>query len=295
MRFKDRLAGAVQYTRYEPWNFGLAALDSVIQGVRPGFNNLVIARPHVGKTLLVVCGIRNNPDVPTLFISADDDPDVVVRKMMQFDGVIEDGWRASPDMMTRYIEDNYPNLDIVDDVAWGPVRRNDMFSLPDAIERFDKTYGTPPGLVVYDYLGIEGNSFDMATSIASWMKSVAKELPMPILTIAQSRRQQGSGYRDGKRLGFSMDELQFGGEQQAGLMIGLTKSRRGNESVIEIDVVKNKAVFDGSGLTAVESPVVLFHRDGRLVTGEEIFLQQRASQALYEQIAREEMVDRNDF
>jgi hypothetical protein len=273
--FARRLERSVdhQAQRFDPWYFGIPQLDQVVRGVRPGFTNLIVARPHVGKTLLAIAGIRNNPTLPTLFISADDDPDVVVRKMMEFDGVVEDGWKATSGQMSAYIGENYPNLDIVDDVTWGPAAYNGRVSLADAVERFQDAYSEPPGLIVYDYLGIDGSDFAGTVMVSSWMKESAKTLPMPILTIAQSNRQSGGKTtKDGDRVvrrGFRMEDLSYGGEQQAGLMIGLTAGVNlaggAMRSSIEIDVVKNKAVFDGSGITHPEQPVVLFHQSGRLV------------------------------
>jgi len=271
--FARRLERAEEHAteRFRPWNFGIPQLDGVVKGVRPGFTNLIVARPHVGKTLLVLAGIRNNPDVPTLFVSADDDPDVVVRKMMQFDGIIEDGWQASRSMMSEYIERFYPNLDVIDDVTWGPSAHNGKVTLADGIDRFQDAYQVPPGLVVYDYLGIDGNDFAQAVMTASWMKSMTKVLPMPVLTIAQSSRQGAKTVvEDGQKVrrGFRMEDLSYGGEQQAGLMMGLSSATAYvggmTRPVIEVDVVKNKAVFDGSGITNSLTPIVLCHSSGRL-------------------------------
>ena len=258
--------------RFDPWNFGIPALDEVVKGIRPGFVNLIIARPHVGKTLLTLAGIRNNPEVPTLFVSADDDPDVVVRKMMQYDGVVADGWKATKQQMSRYVQDNYPSLDVVDNVTWGPVPYNGAMSLSDAVDRFTDDFGDPPGLIVYDYLGIDNSDYSKTMEIASWQKHMVREMPMPVLIIAQSNRQSARTVKEGDehvRRGFRMEDLAFGGEQLAGLMMGLTPWNYmiggAPRRCIEVDVVKNKAVFDGSGITDPKEPIVLCHSGGRLV------------------------------
>ena len=109
-------------------------------------------------------------------------------------------------------------------------------------------------------------------TVVGWMKDLTKHLPMPVLTIAQSNRQGTRTERgpDGQnqRLGFRMEDLNFGGEQAAGLMIGLSEGWYAIDGrmtrAIEVDVVKNKAVFDGSGLTKSTEPIVLCHSRGRL-------------------------------
>lgn len=280
-RFARRLEASVTSDapkmKFRPWNFGIPHLDQIVSGVRPGFVNMIFARPHVGKTLLAVAGIRSNPDVPTLFLSADDEPDLVVRKMMFFDGLVdsvEAAWKITPSEMHAYVEANYPNLDIRDDVTWGPVAFNGEKSVADAVERFTEEFdGRPPELIVYDYLGIDGTDYAQTMQISAWQKALAKKMPMPILIIGQSNRQARSVMEkqaDGSlvRRGFRMEDMSYGGEQQAGLILGLTKSLRSIggrvQDVIEVDVVKNKAVFDGSGLTKPAEPVVLCHSNGRL-------------------------------
>lgn len=281
-RFARRLeasaSGDAPKMKFRPWNFGIPHLDAVVSGVRPGFVNMIFARSHVGKTLLAMAGIRSNPDVPTLFLSADDEPDLVVRKMMFFDGLVgsvEEAWGITPSQMQTYIENNYPNLDIRDDVTWGPVAYNGEKSVADAVERFTEEFdGRPPELIVYDYLGIDGADYATTMQVSAWQKALARKMPMPILVIGQSNRQ-GAGAKmekqpDGSftRRGFRMEDMSFGGEQQAGLILGLTKSMRAIngrvQDVIEVDIVKNKAVFDGSGLTKPSEPIVLCHSNGRL-------------------------------
>lgn len=285
--------------RFDPWYFGIPHLDGVVKGVRAGFVNLVIARSHVGKTHVVVTGIRNNPSVPTLFFSADDDPDLVVRKMMFFDGLypsVDAAWAATRAEMSEYVSREYPSLDVVDNVTWGPVAHNGKISVIDAIERFDADFGEPPRLLVYDYLGIDGNDFQTAMNVASWQKDLTKILPMPVITIAQSNRAS-TKYEKGQdgamiRRGFRMEDLSYGGEQQAGLMIGLTAAQSHvagkPQSVIEVDVVKNKAVFDGSGLTIPTSPIVLCHSNGRLTDRATAQLEWMAETQAMEEVARHE-------
>lgn len=276
-KFAHRLERSVDAVpdRFPPWYFGIPHLDEVVKGVRAGFVNLVVARPHVGKTLLALAGIRNNSEIPTLLISADDDPDVVVRKMMFYDGLVpsvEDAWKVSSKAMSSYVAENYPNLDIVDNVSWGPTAWNGKITPDEAIERFMNDTDEAPQFIVYDYLGIEGADFARTMEIAAWQKEMFRKLPQVGLVIAQSNRQ-GSKYEknsDGQmvRRGFRMEDLGYGGEQQAGLMIGLSRAQAFVDGrvqyVIEADVVKNKAVFDGSGITDPLHPVVLCHHKGRL-------------------------------
>lgn len=271
--FTRRLAEATEIERFDPWHFGIPGLDDVIRDVRAGFVNLVAARPHVGKSHLLINGIRNNPDVPTLFISADDDPEVVVRKMMQFDGVLADGWKATPEQMAAYIEENYPNLDIVDNVTWGPSKINGKITVAEAIEQYGNEMGQAPELLVYDYLGIDGLDYSKTVELSGWQKELVRTLPMPVIIIVQASRQGAKYEKDANgnsvRRGFRMEDMMFGGEQQAGLIIGLTAEQRmvGGmvQDVIAADVVKNKAVFDGSGLTKPTDPIILCHHQGRLI------------------------------
>lgn len=289
-RLDDTTRGATE--RFDPWNFGIAGLDEMIRGVRAGFVNLIAARPHCGKTLLALAGIRNTPDRPTLFISADDDPEVVVRKMMQFDGIVADGWKAKPEQMVAYVEENYPNLDIVDNVNWGPVKVNGRLTVSEAIEQYGNEMGQAPELIVYDYLGIDGLDYARTVEISGWQKELCRTLPMPVLILAQASREKSKWEKnqsgDNVRRGFRMEDMMFGGEQQAGLIIGLTRGERlvmgMLQSIIEVDVVKNKAVFDGSGLTNPTDPIILCHHEGRLV--DKKTLEARLSAA--EDYAREE-------
>lgn len=225
------------------------------------------------NTLLALAGIRNDPERPTLFISADDDPEVVVRKMMQFDGVVADGWKAQPYELVAYVEENYPTLDIVDNVQWGPAKINGRLTVAEAIEQYSNEMGQAPELVVYDYLGIDGLDYARTVEISGWQKELCRTLPMPVLILAQASREKSKWEKnqsgDNVRRGFRMEDIMFGGEQQAGLIIGLTRGERlvmgMLQSVIEVDVVKNKAVFDGSGLTKPTDPIILCHHEGRLV------------------------------
>lgn len=258
--------------RFPPFNFGIPALDRVIQGVRPGFVNLIVGRPHSSKTRVVIQGIANNPDLPVLFISADDDPDVVVRKMMHYAGVVADGWQATPQQMAEFVEERYPNLDIVDHVAWGPAHLNGERPLADIVEAFDQVVGRPPGLIVYDYLGISGGDLATTISTSAWQKEVVKTLPMPVIVLAQSNRQAARFVIENNervRRGFRMEDLSYGGEQQAGLIVGLTPAEYDIAGrlmrCVEVDIVKNKAVFDDSGITNTKTPIVLATRNGVLM------------------------------
>lgn len=277
-RLRRKLNRWVPPTKYPPTR-SIVSIERIPNG--PGVcisvdspDHLYVVKDFIvtHNTHLALAGIRNNPEVPTLFISADDDPDVVVRKMMQFDRVIDDGWKAKASDMAEYVKAYYPSLDIVDNVTWGPVAFNGRISVPDAILKFTDEYDRPPELIVYDYLGIDGSDFASTMQISGWQKGLTKELPMPVLVIAQSNRQGAKTEKgpngDFVRRGFRVEDLSYGGEQQAGLMIGLTAAESyvaGNITrVIEADVVKNKAVFDGSGVTDPRNPVVLCHSGGRL-------------------------------
>jgi len=294
--FARRLERAASIERFPPWYFGIETLDRVVQGVRSGFVNLICARPHVGKTHLALAGIRNNPGVPTMFISADDDPEVAVRKMMLADGTVatmSEAWAASRAELGEFIETNYPALDIVDGVTWGPAAINGQKKLSDEIERFTDDYQQPPGLIVYDYLGIDGGDLSTTLALAGWQKEMTKIMPMPFLIIAQSNRGGARMEKDKDgamvRRGFRMEDMAYGGEQQAGLIMGLSRSNRmlGDgvmRSALEVDVVKNKAVFDGSGLTTPAEPVTLVHYEGRLVDAQTI----RLAAMAHDQWMREE-------
>lgn len=300
--FARRLERSTNVERFAPWNFGIPALDHYVRGVRSGFVNYIIARSHVGKTQLIMQGIRNNPSVPTLFFSADDDPDLVVRKMMFFDGLyptIDAAWSAKPAEMAEYVARFYPSLDIVDNVTWGPVAHNGMVSVADAVETFTDSYGVPPGLLVYDYLGIDGQDFASTMTIAGWQKELVRIMPMPVVVIAQSNRSSTKTEKaaDGTtvRRGFRMEDLAYGGEQQAGLMIGLTGNNRivngMLQRVIEVDIVKNKAVFDGSGLTDPTDPIVLCHHNGHLTDRQTAQLEWLHGEELARQEAVHEFYD----
>ena len=278
MRLSDRLGELDSVERFEPFWFKIKDLDDVVRGVRPGFLNYVAARPHAGKTRLVTEGLLRNPDLPALFISADDSPDLIVRKMMMSLGVVKDGWDATPSQMSGFLEANFPHLDIVDDVTWGPRgEAPNAISLGDAIERYATTMGELPRVVVYDYVGVEGGQdFSSADAVAGWGRAVSKRLPMPVIVIAQFNRAAAATKRetghDGvqRRRGVKMEDLAFGGEQQAGLIIGVSRERHivghaGVQDVMAVDVVKNKAVFGPHGLTDQTSPIILPTLNNRIV------------------------------
>lgn len=304
-RLQRKLERWVPPTKYPPTR-SIVSIERIENG--PGVcisvdspDHLYVVKDFVvtHNTLLVLAGIRNNPELPTLFISADDDPELAVRKMMFYDGIfpsVEAAHQAGRDQLAEYVGETYPMLDIVDGVTWGPASHNNQISVANAVENFTESHGDPPGLIVYDYLGIDGNSYDIAMSVAAWMKHLAKIMPMPILTIAQSSRAKSRSEKmpDGSfvRRGFQMEDLSFGGEQQAGLMMGLSKAKRLvnglTQSVIEVDIVKNKAVFDGSGLTDPTDPIILCHHSGRLVGREEAQYQWMAQQAALDEVHRQE-------
>lgn len=278
-RLQRKLERWAPPTKYPPTR-SIASIERIENG--PGVcisvdspDHLYVVKDFIvtHNTLLALAGIRNNPDRPTLFISADDDPEVVVRKMMQFDGIVADGWKAKPEQMVAYVEENYPNLDIVDNVNWGPVKVNGRLTVSEAIEQYGNEMGQAPELIVYDYLGIDGLDYARTVEISGWQKELCRTLPMPVLILAQASREKSKWEKnqsgDNVRRGFRMEDMMFGGEQQAGLIIGLTRGERlvmgMLQSIIEVDVVKNKAVFDGSGLTNPTDPIILCHHEGRLV------------------------------
>lgn len=195
---------------------GFTALDALLDGLGKEQLIIIAARPAMGKTSLalnisdaVVDALRQN--VPALIFSLEMGHASLVRREL----LARSGVKASDIRDGKFMEEEYAGLFqaagqiieeklVVDDRGGASITQirsvarrwskdRNFFDEPDPDSADDSK---PRGLVVVDYLQIAkgeqgvryGNREQEVAAIASGLKSLAKELRMPVIALAQLNR-----------------------------------------------------------------------------------------------------------
>lgn len=183
---------------------GLADLDRVVSGLRPGQLVLVAGRPAMGKSTLGLdfCRAAVADRVPTLLVSLEMDRSEIVKRLISAETGIDlsrlvsgrlDGWEWDrvAELMSRV--GDWP-LFIEESVVLTPS------ALRAKVRRMRATHSV--GLVVVDYLqlmvGSRSESRQQEVSdISRQLKTIAKEAGVPVVALSQLNR--GSEQRAEKR------------------------------------------------------------------------------------------------
>lgn len=233
-------------------DFGLKDLDGIVKSLRPGNLAIIAGRPGTGKTVLGMnlaekLVIRDGGSA-LVFSLEMSQAELAKRSLAATSGVSQDHIESGQAIMQ-----NEPKLKIeaaVSRMSMAKIRICDKpaltFSRICSIARFEHR-AKPLDLIVIDYLGLigqePGNRFQNRNqelgAISRGLKSLAKELGIPIVALAQLNR--GIEGRSDKRP--QMSDLRDSGEieQDADVIIMAHRdmaSEQGRNGLTLIDVVK---------------------------------------------------------
>lgn len=194
---------------------GLRDVDELTLGLRPGHKYTVAALPGRGKTAfaLHIATVTAKLGFGVLFISLEMDREEVLQRMLASEARV-DGKRI---MTNQLAAEEWPRviaamgvvgkLPVVFDCEPEMHVGNVAASARRWVEQMPKDYGVPLGLIVVDYLqrlapppsmrGVREKHRWVAESTRS-LKSMAQQLKLPVLELAQQKWMGSEGDRPGK-------------------------------------------------------------------------------------------------
>ena len=175
-----------------PW----PALNEVIGGLRPGAFYVIAARPGVGKTLLglqLAQGIAS-PEKPAAFFSFEMNAEELATRALSSKTGINIGAidrRTLTEKQKETLALAFKELSQSLHLIATPSR--EVTQLRPALRAIRSNSGGKLGAVVIDYLGLmeaKGSSiYEKVTAISGQLKSLAMELDIPIIALAQLNRK----------------------------------------------------------------------------------------------------------
>lgn len=245
---------------------GFRDLDALIGGLGPGELTVLAARPSRGKTALalsIAINAARKKDLPTAFFSLEMNRENIVSRAMTSEGRI-DSQEVRAGMLTK--EEIGRSLEVLT-MLWAlPLWVDDTSSISvpavrGRAKRLQITHGL--GLIVIDYLQLMGSTqrfekrVDLVTHISQGLKSIAKDLNVPILALSQlsrapegrvRRRPQLSDLRDSGAIEQDADTVMFlwvdknrGENPPTTLIIG--KQRNGPTGDVPLTFLKEYTKF----------------------------------------------------
>lgn len=185
---------------------GWPEIDRKLRGLRAGDFSLLVGAPHGGKTLFAMNIIFNNPDMPVLFVTADESQEKIWSQLAAINSnttleTLEDDQELLHESVEEVL-DHLSVLEVVDSEL-------NSKAIGRAIDEFDDRHGVLPKLVIYDYLQVfpaEGPADWNAR--ASILKRMASRTDIHFLALAQPKKE----YYDHEP---SLSGVSGGGDQQA--------------------------------------------------------------------------------
>ena len=240
---------AEEYERYAQEEFarvptGYKCLDDNVLrggGLAPGDVMMVVARSEVGKSFYLQNLLRHiaSNGTPVLDISLEM---TVAQKFQRmacihwdldptlFEEEVKRGGPAAYDYLDQY-EKDFPKL-----VVYKPRKRDGATweAFDRAMDRYVKAYGEKPRVVAIDFLGLvagdrfDGKSGDSIPKNAQRAESWADAHEVSLLLLHQTgRANEGNPMkRNHGHIPLTMEDLMYGGEQNADYIIGLYRPDR---------------------------------------------------------------------
>jgi len=252
----DRLNGRLEVGL----EFGLADLDAIVKGLRPGNLVIVAGRPGTGKTVLgtnLADRISSKEGKSSLIFSLEMPGAELVKRALAAAGGVDKGWI---DRGGRDTDEHWTSLSLaVQTLKNSDVRICDKGSLTFSricnIARFQHR-AKPLHLIVVDYLTLIradkddrfGTRSQEIGSFTRGFKALAKELNLPIVVLAQFNRASES--RAAGESKPRLTDLRDSGEIEQDADIVILGSRaddeKGRNGITTWDVAKVRHASPGS-------------------------------------------------
>lgn len=201
----DRIEQAMNGTTMTGIKSGLAGLDSIIGGFKPGQMIVIGARPSVGKTALglqMAYHAAINDKVPVGFFSAEMDKESIAERLVSMVAKVPmndilKGYLTEGDKLKIFsgIKDIMKTKIVVDDNA-------DLSAHSFSRRAMEMVESKEVKLIVLDYIQLMsagtkgGNRYQEVTEISKAVKRTAKNIGVPILVLAQLNRKTADEERD---------------------------------------------------------------------------------------------------
>lgn len=179
---------------------GFPEMDNLLAGLHPSDLIILAARPSMGKTSLALAMARNaavQHRIPTAIFSLEMSAEQLRDRLLSAESFVN-GWKLRTNKV--HDEDDYSRIrDAVDTLSKAPIfiddkPGNNILAMRAVARRLKREHGI--GLIVVDYLQLMSptntkNSDSMVqqvTEISRSLKSLARELNVPVLALSQLSR-----------------------------------------------------------------------------------------------------------
>lgn len=203
---------------------GFAEIDALTNGLRANKLNLVVGRSNHGKTAFAKSVFVNNPDLPKVYITADDSDDIILRDMlaMSLHLSVSEVESRGPDWRARMVGELFGDRLVV---AYNPSGSSySVAQIKVLLDQAMEDLGEPPQLVAFDYLELlrvdqQREPFTTVKRQISDLKSIIRHSDMTWMILHQCNRgAMGNGP-------LTMSSLNYGGEQETdGVMVGCRRA-----------------------------------------------------------------------
>lgn len=242
---------------------GFSALDNVLWGLHGGELCLLGARPSIGKSafsLQVAMNVaKRNHGV--LFIAPEMSHDQMTRRMLS----VESGVKYSKILKCRYLSkaDKEALREAGRRLAPLPLNIDETSQQTANLVRSKalimKASAPGLGLLIVDHLGLLAcgdDSYESISKISFQLKSIAKDLNIPVWACSQLSRN--IEYRDDRRP--KLSDLRSSGtlEQDAGQVLFMWNPKKGDKSKVEIFLEKHRNGPLGSATYKFDSDTTKF-------------------------------------
>jgi replicative DNA helicase len=239
-----------------PW----PPLNEAIGGLRKGALYVLAARPGIGKSLLglQLAAEISSPSCSVAFFSLEMEPEQLATRALasasQINSMKIDRRLLSEQEKQRLA---LASKDISDHLHIVGIPSKQINQLRPTLRKI-RASGGGLGAVFIDYLQLldaPGNSlYEKVTKISGQLKSLAMELDLPVVALAQLNRKAAE--RDGSP---SLADLKDSGaiEQDADAVLTLSRNKSGNLSLM---ILKNRQGADGGFTLEVNLPTMSIKR-----------------------------------
>ncbi len=233
---------------------GFAELDNLLSGLHPSDLIILAARPSVGKTSLALdiarnAAVRNN--VPVGIFSLEMSTEQIIDRMLAAESYVN-SWKLRTGAI--HDEEDFGRIrDALESLSKAPIfiddkPGNDILAMRAVARRLKREQGI--GLIIVDYLQLMAPTSSKAsdsmvqqvTEISRSLKSLARELEVPVLALSQLSRaveQRGGKPR--------LSDLRDSGsiEQDADVVMFIHREEKNNpdsdrQNVAEILIEKHR-------------------------------------------------------
>lgn len=233
------------------YTLGIPELDLMTRGFDRGELAIITARPHMGKTQLVLNAVVNNPNKNTILFTPDEVAPLVLTKLYsikygvnaeEIEKKVENGDETTIANIRRAAAHEFKNLVVIDDTL-------DFKQMTDALNEAQDFWGAQADIAIVDYLELipgGGEGHESVVAKAQGLKRWTKNARVPTICLHQASRSSGAR---GQAAG--LNALRYGGgEAEAIYVIEVFRKRedesmddfdrRRHQNTITVNLVKNK-------------------------------------------------------